>query len=79
MLNTIVLIIFVSGLILLNRQVSLLASRRQSTLSKTQLNHPGSQLQFKFSPIKFLDHSQETNAVLVYLLRHGGNGSTKFV
>jgi len=33
------------------------------SIPKTDLNHPGNQLQFKFSPIKFLEYLEKTKAI----------------
>ena len=40
------------------------------TLPKTHYRHPGNQLQFKFSPLKFTDHIQETNAITFYPIQY---------
>ena len=35
----------------------------QIKISKTDWNHPGNQLQFKFSPLRFVEYIEETGEV----------------
>jgi len=38
------------------------------TIPKTDWNHPGNQLQFKFSPLKFIEYVEDSKAIKMYTI-----------
>ena len=37
-------------------------------IPKTDWNHPGNQLQFKFSPLKFIEYVENSKAIKMYII-----------
>ncbi|MHA1604374.1 MAG: hypothetical protein ACTSWF_06970, partial [Candidatus Freyarchaeota archaeon] len=40
------------------------------SLPKTDWKHPGNQLQFKFSPLKFSEHAEKTNCIRFCIIEY---------